>query len=80
MILSEIQKLPIDAKRDWVQSKEGLAQLQEWLSARLPLGSVAQMLQISNNTIYRWRYHYKTVAVEWRCQSTMGEQIYSPLF
>ena len=56
MVLSEIQRLPTNDKLTWIQSPDGLLQLEKWLSEEgLSLHKVAELLRVSPNTIYRWR-------------------------
>ena len=62
MVLSEIQSLPANEKCLWLQSPQGLEQLQKWLSEGLSLRKIAQTLQIDGDTIYNWRYRYATVS------------------
>lgn len=62
MDLSEIQKLPVEGKLEWLQSPAGLIQLSDWLSDNASLRRVAKLLSIDSKTIYRWRRSYPAVA------------------
>jgi len=62
MDLSEIQKLLVEGKLEWLQSHAGLIQLSDWLSDNASLRRVAKLLIIDSKTIYRWRRSYPVIA------------------
>lgn len=61
MELSEIQRLPIDAKREWLLSVDGLTQLRIWHSQSISLSQIARLLQVDYKTLYRWRRYYPEI-------------------
>lgn len=54
MVLSKLQRLPVNEKRHWLETPEGKAQLRRWLSEGLSLIKIANLMQIHNTTLYGW--------------------------
>lgn len=52
MVLSELQSLSQKEKRRWLQSPDGLTQVQEWLSTGYLLPQIADILGLPRRSIY----------------------------
>jgi hypothetical protein len=54
VVLSKLQRLPVNEKRQWLETTEGKTQLRRWLSEGLSLIKIANLMQKHNTTLYGW--------------------------